>query len=121
MTIKEYETAMWEAAKNRDAESFSDLVDANAVMICGGFRCTGSEYGEIIKEFDIESFVMSDFEIIYQTDDMYQVHYLIETKVTKEENKDLEGFFHITTTWKKRENKWKVIFNMDSRVMTYQK
>ena len=119
MTIMEYETAMWEAARNRDRESFIDLVDANAVMVCGGYRCTGSEYGEIIKEFDIASFTISDFEIIFQTDDICQVHYMIETKADEEENKDLEGVFHITTTWKKYGNRWKVIFNMDSRVIKY--
>ena len=117
MTIKDYEIAMWEAAKNRDTASFSDLVDANAVMVCSGYKCTGAEYTEIVREFDIASYTISDFETICQTDDMVQVHYLIETKVSKEENKDLEGVFHITTTWKKCESKWKVIFNMDSRVM----
>ena len=119
MTIMEYETAMWEAARNRDRESFMDLVDANAVMVCGGYRCTGSEYGEIIKEFDIASFTISDFEIIFQTDDICQVHYMIETKAAEEENKDLEGVFHITATWKKYGNRWKAIFNMDSRVIKY--
>lgn len=119
MTIKELEIAMWEAAKNRDSEGFLDLVDKNAVMVCGGYRCTGSEYSEIVREFDISSYTISEFEIVCQRDDMCQVHYLIETKVSKEENKDLEGVFHITTTWEKRENKWKVVFNMDSRVVTY--
>lgn len=119
MNVKEYEISMWEAAKNRDSKGFMELVDENSVMVCGGFRCTGSEYGEIVKEFDIASFTMSEFEVIFQTDDICQVHYLIETKAAKEENKDLEGVFHITTTWKRFENKWKVVFNMDSRVMGY--
>lgn len=105
MTIKEYETAMWKAAKNRDSESFSELVDKNAVMVCGGYRCSGSEYSQIVKDFDIASFEMCDFEIVLQTDDICQVHYMIETKVSKEENKDLQGIFHITTTWKKCEHK----------------
>lgn len=117
MTIKEYEIAMWEAAKNRDSERFSDLVDENAVMVCGGYRCSGSEYSQIVKEFDIASFEISDFEIVLQTDDICQVHYMIETKVSKEENIDLQGIFHITTTWKNFGDSWKVIFNMDSRVM----
>lgn len=119
MNAKEYEISMWEAAKNRNEKGFMELVDENAVMVCGGYRCTGSEYGEIVKGFDIASYTISDFEIIFQTDDICQVHYLIETKVTKEENKDLEGVFHITTTWKRLENKWKAVFNMDSRVMGY--
>ena len=117
MTEKEYETKMWKAAKNRDKECFLKLVDENAVMVCGGYRCTGAEYAQIVKEFDIASYEMSDFEVIFRTEDMFQVHYLIETKVPREENKDLEGVFHITSTWKRYGDIWKVIFNMDSRVM----
>ena len=117
MTEKEYEISMWEAAKNRDKEGFSKLVDENAVMVCGGYRCSGAEYAEIVGEFDISSYEMTGFEVIFRTDDMFQVHYLIETKASREENKDLEGVFHITSTWKSFWNKWKVIFNMDSRVI----
>lgn len=62
MTEKEYETKMWKAAKNRDKEGFLKLVDENAVMVCGGYRCTGAEYAQIVKEFDIASYEMSDFE-----------------------------------------------------------
>ena len=87
--------------KNRDGAGFMELVDENAVMVCGGYRCTGAEYGEIVKDFDIASFEISAFEVIFQTEDICQVHYMIETKVTNEENKDLEGVFHITTTWKR--------------------
>lgn len=117
MTIKEFETAMWKAAQSRDSEGFSNLVDENAVMVCGGYRCSGSEYSQIVKEFDIATFEISDYEIVLQTDDICQVHYMIETKVSKEENIDLQGIFHITTTWKKFGDIWKVIFNMDSRIM----
>lgn len=116
MTIEEYEREMWEAAKNRDAESFSRFVDKDAVMVCGGFRCTGAEYAEIVKEFDIKDYKIWDFEIVANTDELRQVHYMIETKVNCEENRDLEGIFHITTTWKRFEEGYRVVFNMDSRV-----
>ena len=46
-----------------------------------------------------------------------QVHYVIETKVADRRNADLEGRFHITSTWKKTGDKWKLIFNMDSRIL----
>ena len=62
INIKEYEISMWEAAKNRDGAGFMELVDENAVMVCGGYRCTGAEYGEIVKDFDIASFEISAFE-----------------------------------------------------------
>lgn len=115
--MKNSEIAMWEAAKNRDVDAFLKLVDKNAVMVCGGYKCTGAEYSQIINEFDIASYTISDFEIVCQTEEICQVHYMIETKVSREKNMDLEGIFHITTTWKKSDTKWKVIFNMDQRVL----
>ena len=33
------EKRMWEAAKNRDAERFLEIVSPEAVMVCGGYRC----------------------------------------------------------------------------------
>lgn len=117
MDIEKYEWEMWEAAKERNAAKFSTLVEADAVMVCGGYRCSGAEYSEIIKEFDIKAYNIWDFEKVFETDSLCQVHYMIETKVNSEENRDLEGAFHITTTWKRTGNEWKVIFNMDSRVM----
>lgn len=116
MEIKEYEILMWEAAKNRDKEAFLKRVESSAIMVCGGYQCSGAEYAEIVKDFDMESFEITNFEIVCQTKETCQVHYVIETKATKEENKDLEGVFHITTTWKKIKDEWKVVFNMDSRV-----
>ena len=41
MEIKQQELRMWEAAKRRDSIKFLELVSPDAVMICGGFRCTG--------------------------------------------------------------------------------
>lgn len=34
-----------------------------------------------------------------------------------DENAELEGIFHITSIWKKTSDKWKLIFNMDSRII----
>lgn len=45
------ETKMWEAAKNRNAVEFLNVVSEDAVMVCGGYRCTGKEYAEIISFF----------------------------------------------------------------------
>ncbi len=42
MGVQELEAKMWDAAKNRDAEAFLQVVDKDAVMVCGGFRCSGT-------------------------------------------------------------------------------
>ncbi len=117
MSIKELETAMWDAAKNKDASAFLEVVDEAAVMVCGGFRCSGAEYAQIIKEFDVAQYQISDFEIIEENDQICQIHYIIETKVSNRKNEDLEGRFHITSTWKQTAEAWKLIFNMDSRIL----
>ena len=139
--IKKLEKAMWEAAKNRSRADFLNLVDENAVMICGGYRCSGKEYANIIEDFDLADYEISDFEIVAETEDteevlkkagtteneqrkpmnievgkFVQVHYSIETKVSDQKNSDLAGKFNVTSTWKNSGGKWKLVFNMDSRI-----
>lgn len=115
--IYELENKMWECAKNGDKTAFSELVSADAVMICGGYRCTGEQYAEFIKDFGITDFQIKNFEIVLKTDNTVQVHYIVKTIVDTKENEDLEGLFHVTSTWEKQEEGWKLVFNMDTRIM----
>lgn len=115
--ILQYEQQMWESAKSNDKTAFLQIVSPNAIMVCGGYRCTGIEYAEFISDFGISSFEIKDFEIVYETDSTIQVHYIVKTEATSSENADLAGLFHITSTWKKQNEKWQLIFNMDSRIV----
>lgn len=117
MDIREYEIQMWEAARNRDAAAFSEVVAADAVMVCGGFRCSGAEYAGIVREFDLAQYTITDFETVLETAEVQQVHYVISTVVADRRNADLEGEFHITSTWKRFGDGWKLVFNMDSRIV----
>ena len=110
------ETKMWEAAKNRNAVEFFNVVSEDAVMVCGGYRCTGKEYAEIISFFDCKSYNIVNFETICEDTSSVQVHYVIKLEVNDDKNSDLAGTFHITTTWKNQDGRWKVVFNMDQRV-----
>lgn len=116
MGIKELEVKMWDAAQNRDAEAFLQVVDKDAVMVCGGFRCSGAEYAKIIREFDVAQYTISNCEVVAESKSLCQIHYVIEITVADRKNADLEGLFHITSTWKKTEDNWKLVFNMDSRI-----
>lgn len=100
---------MWEAAKANNSENFLKLVDENAIMVCGGYRCTGREYAEIIKMFDCKNYEITDFEIVAESNNFIQVHYIIKTEINNEESKDLAGKFHITSTWVKN-NKSRNLF-----------
>lgn len=113
----ELENGMWKAAQSRDGEAFLKLVSAKAVMVCGGYRCTGEEYAQIIRSFDCKTYSIDCFEIVHEDENSFQVHYVLKMEVESEENCDLAGTFHITTTWSLTGGEWKVVFNMDQRVI----
>ena len=115
--IYRLEQKMWQAAKDGDKTKFAKLVSADAVMVCGGYRCTGAEYAEFVSNFGISDFEITGFEIVHETDKSVQVHYIVKTTADAPENADLAGVFHVTSTWENRGGKWVLVFNMDSRIM----
>lgn len=115
--IYRLEQKMWQAAKDGDKTKFAKLVSADAVMVCGGYRCTGAEYAEFVGDFGISDFEIKDFEVVHETDKSVQVHYIVKTTADAPENADLAGVFHVTSTWENRGGKWVLVFNMDSRIM----
>lgn len=117
MDIKRYELAMWDAALSKNVDGFKKLVLDDAVMVCGGYRCTGKEYAQYIENFGVSEYSILALETIYASEELIQIHYVIETKVVKPEDADLAGTFHVVSCWKKIAHDWKLIFNMDSRIM----
>ncbi len=114
--ILQLESEMWRCAKAGDRAGFEQIVAESAVMVCGGYRCTGAEYAALIADFGIADFEITAFEIVCETDEMVQVHYIVRTTASAPENADLAGLFHATSTWKKHGDKWWLVFNMDSRI-----
>lgn len=113
----ELERQMWELAKSGNSEDYLRLVSPEAVMVCGGYRCSGAEYAELIKDFGISSYEITGFEITAENEELASVHYVVRTYADSPENADLEGLFHVASVWKKREEKWQLVFNMDSRII----
>ena len=112
----ELETEMWNSAKAGSKEDFSALVSSRAVMVCGGYRCSGAEYAELIKDFGISSFEITDFEVTAENDGLAAVHYIVKTCTDSPESADLAGTFHAASVWEKIDGKWQLVFNMDSRI-----
>lgn len=110
------EQKMWQAAKDGDKAEFMRLVAPDAVMVCGGQRCTGADYAEIIKDFGISGYEMEHFEVVCMDERIIQVHYVIRTWADCAENADLAGLFHVTSTWENRGGEWRLVFNMDGRI-----
>lgn len=108
---------MWEAALHRNMEEFKKLVSPNAVMVCGGYRCLGSEYAGFIPYFEISGYSISDMEVISSSDNEVTLHYVIETQAENAGAQDLTGNFHVVSIWKRTAETWNLIFNMDSRIV----
>lgn len=117
MNILALEKRMWQAAKDGKKVDFLKLVCAEAVMMCGGYRCTGEEYAVLIGDFGIANFEISNFQTVCESENIIQVYYVVTTTANSLENVDLAGKFHVTSTWVKRSGEWKLVFNMDSRIM----
>lgn len=120
MTIRDeiyaLENAMWQAAKAHDSAAFSQLVAADAVMLCGGGRCSGGEYAVLVGDYGIADYEITEYEILYHSETHIQVHYIVRTIADSAENADLAGVFRVTSTWERQEEAWRLIFNMDQRI-----
>ena len=114
--IIQLEQDMWEAVLCGDVHTFQNLVSPNAVMICGGYRCLGSEYAAIMSDFHIQAYTIRNMEVIDSEENEVILHYIIKIEVEDKDDKDLEGLFHVVSIWKKRRNAWKLVLNMDSRI-----
>ena len=115
--IYELERKMWDAAVSGDKLAFLDIVSQTAVMVCGGYRCTGAEYAGFIGDFGVAAYEISGFEMTAESDYMIAVHYIVNTKADHPENADMAGKFNVASVWKKTDSKWRLVFNMDSGIM----
>lgn len=109
-----HEYKLWEATLHNDKVAFNSLVERDAVMVCGNHRCLGSEYVEYLENELMQSYDFLAFEVVQSTDDFIQVHYVV--KVESIDN-EFAGEFHVTSTWKKIGENYKLVFNMDSRIL----
>lgn len=115
--IIQLERAMWEAALHKNADAFRALVSPNAVMVCGGYRCLGSEYANFLQDFDITGYSIGSMELIHETENEVTLHYVIRIHAGAQTARDLQGLFHVASMWEKSGDAWNLIFNMDSRIV----
>lgn len=113
--VVEMEKEMWKAVVAKDVKRFEQLVKKEAVMICGGLKCSGEEYKDFIQDFDIYRYEISDMAVVYEDENCVQLYYIVKTFTDAKES-DLYGVFYVTSLWKRQNDVWQLIFNMDSRL-----
>ncbi|RXE57916.1 nuclear transport factor 2 family protein [Acetivibrio mesophilus] len=111
--IINFEKQMWEAFATGNSESFGDLVSKDALMICGGFRETGSEYTAIVSQIRLQGYELTDI-IVKEVDlNSVLINYIVTVKSSEQ---DLNGKYRVSSLWVKNDEKWKVVFNQDSKI-----
>lgn len=114
--VIQLEYRMWEAVLHKEIDDFQKHVLPDAVMICGGYRCLGSEYAGFLADFNISGYAIDKMEIICASDQEVTLHYVIQTQAEDAAAQDLAGIFHVVSIWKREADAWHLIFNMDSRI-----
>ncbi len=115
LLIMAKENDMWNAVIARNVPIFQQLVSPDAVMICGGLKCTGAEYAGFIGDFNLKHFEITEMAITHADENCVGLHYVVTT-VAEEQDSDLSGKFYVTSFWTRAEEGWKLMFNMDSRI-----
>ena len=116
-TVIGLEHEMWEAGLRRDGGAFRRLISPNAVMICGGYRCGGSEYAEMVADFSISEYAIEQMEVVSASRDEVILHYLLRVAVDNSRDADLAGLFHVISVWKCAGGSWNLILNIDARIV----
>lgn len=109
------EKEMWDAVITHNVPAFKQLVSADAVMLCGGLKCSGLEYAGFVSDFNINAADIHGMTVTYADDDCVHLHYIVATSVDGADN-DLFGKFYVTSFWTRTQDGWTLIFNMDSRI-----
>lgn len=111
--MQKYEREIWEAFKEGSAERFLAVVEPSAVMVCGNYRCLGSEYAQYIGAGGVDSYEFLAFEVTVSDEKLVAVHYVVRVISA---DADLCGTFHVCSIWKKTGERYMLVFNMDSRI-----
>lgn len=111
--IINFEKQMWEAFATGNSELFEDLVSKDALMICGGYRETGSEYTNIVSQIRLQGYELTDI-IVKEVDlNVILINYIVNVKSF---DPNMNGKYRVSSLWVKNEEKWKVVFNQDSKI-----
>lgn len=108
------EKKMWEAFATGDSASFGEIVSKDAMMICGGFKESGSEYTKIVEHVNLSNYELSEFDVKVINQNVVLTNYVVRVDC---QDYTLAGRFRVSSLWINEDGNWKVVFNQDSKVI----
>jgi len=113
-TVKLQEYELWEAARSLNYPVFYKYLAPEVNVICNNFRCCGEEYVMTLPAFGLQRYSIEHYETVVAGKDQIQNYYLVNLKIVdSEEIKTC----HVTSTWKKTDAGWKIVFHMRTLII----
>ncbi|EGD48960.1 hypothetical protein Cpap_3387 [Ruminiclostridium papyrosolvens DSM 2782] len=109
------EKKMWEAFASGNSASFGEIVSADAMMICGGFKEIGAEYARIVENVNISNYELSEFDVKVINPNVVLTNYIVKVDC---QDYTLAGTFRVSSLWINEDGNWKVVFNQDSNLVS---
>lgn len=109
------EKKMWEAFASGNSALFGEIVSADAMMICGGFKESGAEYARIVENVNLSNYELSEFDVKVINPNVVLTNYIVKVDC---QDYTLAGTFRVSSLWINEDGNWKVVFNQDSNLVS---
>lgn len=117
-TIMTKERQLWKAFKNKDAKAFGQWIaeDAQDISAPDGRLRTKSEIIQMISEFDVAEYELTDMRVSNVIEDVAIVTYKAKTKGTHMGKPIPDVQYYASTVWVHKNGDWWARFHQESPI-----
>lgn len=108
--IEKQENAAWQAFKDKDAAAFQKIIDKDLRAVYDAGIMKLSDELEAMKEWDMKSFAISDFNMFSDEKDVVVTTYTVKVEGTYK-GQDMSGTYNAGSVWKMEGSDWLGIFH----------
>lgn len=108
------EKRAWEAVKNHDSKTFSDLFAAEGWMADSTGFISRSAFLQTLNDLIITEYTLTDFKVMMIDKDAALVTYKADAKGTFKGQAFSPNATYVSTIWSKRGGKWVAVYHQET-------
>ena len=109
---QEYE--LWEAARCLNTAAINQYLGPQSNVICNDYLCSGEEYVLTIPIYELSQYTIEGYEAVSISPEVIQNYYQVYLKTA---GLGQETACHVTSTWRKFMEGWKIVFHMRTLII----
>lgn len=109
---QEYE--LWEAARCLNTAAINKYLGPQTNVICNDYLCSGEEYVLTIPVYELSQYTIEGYEAVSISPEVIQNYYQVYLTTADLEQ---EKACHVTSTWRKFMEGWKIVFHMRTQII----